>query len=273
MTREHKLSLVLGFGLLLFVGILLSDHFSAAQRREHANLAINAPDRGSRALTDGITIQPLPAAQRIALTGMGQYSAEGTYAAGEQSQVLGGAVPVAPAPVSVPAELYTIKAGESLYKICQTRYGDGSLWKSLAEFNKNVIPNPTKLKAGVTIRIPSASVLRGETPSVASQSYPAAGAVAQMGGSGTSVGGADVSGMSAGYDISVPVPAAQPVQPEIVTPSVREYTVQKGDTLSTIASKRLGSKSKWKQLADANRDRLSDPHNLVPGTVIRLPSN
>jgi len=50
------------------------------------------------------------------------------------------------------------------------------------------------------------------------------------------------------------------------------YTVQKGDTLTTIASKKLGSKSKWKQIADANRDRLSDPHNLVPGTVIRLPN-
>ena len=32
MTRENKLALVVGFGLLLFVGILVSDHFSAAHR-------------------------------------------------------------------------------------------------------------------------------------------------------------------------------------------------------------------------------------------------
>jgi nucleoid-associated protein YgaU len=248
MTREHKLSLVLGFGLLLFVGILLSDHFSAAQRREHADLATRGPERTeSRALTDGITLQPLPAAQRVALTGAGQYSSNGVQGDGMPMQVVGMQPPATAAPVSVPAELYTIKSGESLYKICQTKYGDGTLWKSLAEFNSSVIPNPTKLRAGITIRIPAESVLRGETPQAASF---------------------DVPGMSAG-DLAMP---GSVQQPEPAAPETREYTVQKGDTLSTIASRKLGSKSKWKQIADANRDRLRDPHNLVPGTVIRLPN-
>lgn len=252
MTREHKLSLVLGFGLLLFVGILLSDHFSAAQRRDHADLATASPDRSSRALTDPITLQPLPVVQRNAVSTVGHYSSEGMYTDGSQMQGLGTPTPVAPGPAPVPAELYTIRAGESLYKICQAKYGDGSLWKSLAEFNSNVIPNPTKLRAGVTIRLPSESVLRGETP------QPAATQQVQY----------DVPGMSAGDASTLSVLP----QPELPAPTTREYTVQKGDTLTTIASKKLGSKSKWKQIADANRDRLSDPHNLVPGTVIRLPN-
>ena len=252
MTREHKLSLVLGFGLLLFVGILLSDHFSAAQRREHADLATATPDRApSRAFTDSISLQPLPTAQRVALSGIGQYSSDGVQTSGLESPGQDQLAPVSPPPVSVPAELYTIKAGESLYKICQIKYGDGSLWKSLAEFNSNVIPNPTKLKAGVTIRLPSKSVLRGELPPAAPLQQ------AQF----------DLGGSSMGTQPPGPAQQADPV-----TPSTREYTVQKGDTLSTIASKKLGSKSKWKQIADANRDRLNDPHNLVPGTVIRLPN-
>lgn len=254
MTREHKLSLVLGFGLLLFVGILLSDHFSAAQRRDHADLATASPDRSSRALTDPITLQPLPVVQRNAVSTVGQYSSEGMYTDGLQMQGLGTPTPVAPGPAPVPAELYTIKAGESLYKICQAKYGDGSLWKSLAEFNSSVIPNPTKLRAGVTIRLPSESVLRGETP------QPAATQQVQY----------DVPGMSAGAGDASTLSVLP--QPELPAPTTREYTVQKGDTLTTIASKKLGSKSKWKQIADANRDRLSDPHNLVPGTVIRLPN-
>lgn len=250
MTREHKLSLVLGFGLLLFVGILLSDHFSAAQRREHADLATATPDRApSRAFTESISLQPLPTAQRVALSGIGQYSSEGAQGQGQETPEQLQSAPAATTPVSVPAELYTIKAGESLYKICQTKYGDGSLWKSLAEFNSNVIPNPTKLKAGVTIRLPSKSVLRGELPQSAPQ--------AQF----------DVGGGSMDTQSPAPVQQADPA-----SPSTREYTVQKGDTLSTIASKKLGSKSKWKQIADANRDRLNDPHGLVPGTVIRLPN-
>jgi nucleoid-associated protein YgaU len=253
MTREHKLSLVLGFGLLLFVGILLSDHFSAAQRREHADLATATPDRNSsRALTDSISLQPLPAAVRVATSTVGQYSSDGVQPSDQGMQPYGGTAPVAPAPLAVPAELYAIKAGESLYKICQTKYGDGSLWKSLAEFNSNVIPNPTKLRAGVTIRLPSKSVLRGEVPH--SAALPQAQFDGAIGGS------ADMQ------------PLAPTQQAEPAAPVTREYTVQRGDTLSTIASKKLGSKSKWKQIADANRDRLNDPHGLVPGTVIRLPN-
>ena len=38
MTRENKLALVIGFGLMLFVGILVSDHFSA-QRFDPATVA------------------------------------------------------------------------------------------------------------------------------------------------------------------------------------------------------------------------------------------
>ena len=32
MTREHKLALVVGFGLVLFVGILIADHMAAEGR-------------------------------------------------------------------------------------------------------------------------------------------------------------------------------------------------------------------------------------------------
>jgi nucleoid-associated protein YgaU len=39
MTRENKLALVVGFGLILFVGILISDHFSVARSQATANLA------------------------------------------------------------------------------------------------------------------------------------------------------------------------------------------------------------------------------------------
>lgn len=38
MTRENKLALVVGFGLILFIGILISDHFSIARNQASANL-------------------------------------------------------------------------------------------------------------------------------------------------------------------------------------------------------------------------------------------
>ena len=38
MTRENKLALVIGFGLLLLAGIFVSDHLSAQQRTDEEPL-------------------------------------------------------------------------------------------------------------------------------------------------------------------------------------------------------------------------------------------
>ena len=39
MTRENKLALVVGFALILFVGILISDHFSIVRNQKAADLS------------------------------------------------------------------------------------------------------------------------------------------------------------------------------------------------------------------------------------------
>jgi nucleoid-associated protein YgaU len=49
------------------------------------------------------------------------------------------------------------------------------------------------------------------------------------------------------------------------------YVVEKGDTLGSIAKKKLGKSSKWKDIASANSSSLSDPAALSPGMTIRLP--
>lgn len=51
--------------------------------------------------------------------------------------------------------------------------------------------------------------------------------------------------------------------------SRRTYTVRRGDTLSSIAARELGSASKWSKIADLNNIR--DPKNLRVGQVLRLP--
>lgn len=49
---------------------------------------------------------------------------------------------------------YTIKPGDSLYKIAREAYGDGSRWRDILEANRDVIPDETNLKVGATIRLP-----------------------------------------------------------------------------------------------------------------------
>ncbi len=247
MTREHKLAVVLGFGLLLFVGILVSDHFSATQRRNPADLVANTQIRVIRPQSP-VSIQPLQVGTRNVLGGpLAAQRAPSSEVDGIALPV--GIVPQAAAaalPVGVPAELHTLKDGETLYKICQSHYGNGNLWQKLAEFNKGTISNPTKLRKGTTIRLPSVSVLRGDQPAAA-QSAPVAAISQQLQGA--------------------------PAAPPQAAPSQREYVVQKGDTLGTIAARELGSSKKWELIYDANRDRLKSPAALKIGAGLRIPSD
>ncbi len=50
------------------------------------------------------------------------------------------------------------------------------------------------------------------------------------------------------------------------------HTVVRGDTLSAIAQKYLGSASKYPAIFEANKPMLQDPDKIYPGQVLRIPS-
>ncbi|MGM9472569.1 transglycosylase family protein [Pseudarthrobacter sp. YS3] len=70
-------------------------------------------------------------------------------------------------------------------------------------------------------------------------------------------------------------PAAAPVTvPQHAAPvalSGETYTLEAGDTLSTVAGK-LGIAGGWQHLADANLDTISNPNLVFAGQVIQLPA-
>lgn len=71
-----------------------------------------------------------------------------------------------------------------------------------------------------------------------------------------------------------PVPDASPAapspppDPEDVP---RTYTVQSGDTLTTISRRFYGTPSRWMDIYQANRDRLASENALRVGQEIRIP--
>jgi len=81
--------------------------------------------------------------------------------------------------------------------------------------------------------------------------------------------------------------AAQPVIPVIgdepaAAPAVvasqnggdlqaKTYTVQKDDTLQKISKKVFGTYAKWYKLYQANKDKISNPNVVKPGTVLTIP--
>ena len=90
---------------------------------------------------------------------------------------------------------------------------------------------------------------------------------------------------------STPVQAATRVSPAPQTPQMRQssptqsvntntpspsnvprtYTVQSGDTLSAISKRFYGTPSRWIDIYQANRDRLSSESALRVGQEVRIP--
>jgi len=50
-----------------------------------------------------------------------------------------------------------------------------------------------------------------------------------------------------------------------------QYTVQPGDTLSSIANQFYGDAALYQRLFEANRYQLSNPNLIFPGQVLRVP--
>jgi nucleoid-associated protein YgaU len=66
------------------------------------------------------------------------------------------AVETAPASVDTSRQ-YRVQPNDSLYKIAQTLYGDGSRWEEIYQINRQAIgENPANLKVGQVLALPEA---------------------------------------------------------------------------------------------------------------------
>ena len=256
MTRENKLALVVGFGLILLVGILISDHFSVARNQAAAKLGqVVDPLAGTRdAPADLIALRPAaektqvvprlapPPARTDAYDDVRPVASEVVTAIPDTIEM------GRPAPPRVgldpreaeqlPYTIHVIRDGESLSSICGARFGDPSLALELARYNE--IDDPDRVRSGDRLRIPSAGDLVRGRPAPAPATARA----------GTN---------------SVPARTADDA------PST--YTVKKGDVLSEIASRVLGSSRKYLVLYELNRDILDSPDALREGMTLRLPAD
>ncbi|TVQ53763.1 MAG: LysM peptidoglycan-binding domain-containing protein [Phycisphaerales bacterium] len=268
MTRENKLALVIGFGLVLFVGILISDHFSTAQNQESADL-VSARGGGTtsadqRRRDPQLLEAPRASEERARFTPsptlMGTGELRTAEADDRESQrgresernrqserddrasrsdeseriVIGGQNGRTSRDndsrrAESPVRFHDVRSGESLGAIARQYYGDESLYRQLAEFND--ISNPNLVPAGRRLRIPVVEVLRGEAPA----------------------------------------PSATESPRRAPEPAYTSYTIQRGDTLSKIAQRLLGSAQRWREIYELNRDVINDADNVPLGAEIRIP--
>ena len=67
------------------------------------------------------------------------------------------------------------------------------------------------------------------------------------------------------------IPEPAPARVDNRTPE-RTHEVVRGDNLTAIARRHLGDGSRWPEIAELNRDIVSNPNLIFPGQVLRLPA-
>ncbi len=131
---------------------------------------------------------------------------------------------------------HTVLKGETLTKIARRHYGNGDYWRTIANANPGKVTRDGQVQLGAVLNIPKRD---------------------------DAVLGLD--SVSAGSEQSVRVDTRITQRPG------KTITVESGDTLSELATKHLGSATRWQDLMDANRDKLDDPQGLQVGMKLRLP--
>jgi nucleoid-associated protein YgaU len=239
MTRDHKLALVVGFGLILFVGILITDHLTTSTR-VHDSLPTNSvtseyrPPSSIQASPNRAYREPesSPSNHRIESSPQAEItfntpkvdSPEAIQIA--RADGISGRIVVEPTrPAAVRPLTHEVTSGETLQSISTEFFGTSKKWKAIADANRNVLPNADDLRVGMVLVIPDRNVTSTtRTRAVASR-------------------------------------------PE--TSNTREIRVLPGDSLSRIAKRELEDQSRWRDIQTLNGLSGTQVH---PGQVLKIPA-
>lgn len=129
---------------------------------------------------------------------------------------------------------HTVKRGETLSDIARKYLGNPNKHLEIYNANRDDLRNPNDLRIGMTLKIP----------------VPA----------GTQ------------QPVQPPKPAEETSSTQPAPPQgFSQYTVGRGDTLSSIALDTLGDSERYMEIYNANRDILKDPDALRKGMVLKIP--
>lgn len=159
---------------------------------------------------------------------------------------------------------YKVKEGDTLFSIAQKYYDDGGKYTEIIKENDLTSDS---IETGQELNIPK---LESTTPSA----IPEASVTASSTASPEQAPVFEASIQPLASEIPAPVVSkgstqTQSVWGENITGD--NYTVVKGDWLSTIAGRAYGDIYKYEAIAKANN--ITNPDNIEVGTVLKIPRN
>ncbi|NQV25837.1 MAG: LysM peptidoglycan-binding domain-containing protein [Rhodopirellula sp.] len=177
---------------------------------------------------------------------------------------------------------YTVQEGDSYWNISRKVYGTAKYFQVLADHNSKTIPDPQKMKTGVVVQTPDASVLQARlktvtrtAPTALAGRIDASGRADRAASSGSSGSASSFQGLT---DRSVVVNRRSEIENEPSGILFNEqgypmFRIGESDTLTSIASDHLGRASRWQQVYNMNRDQLQSPDKLQIGMLLKLPAD
>lgn len=132
---------------------------------------------------------------------------------------------------------YVIKEKDTLDTIAQAKYGSKRYATLIVEANPNL--KPTSLRIGRKIVLPAMPVKAdvAVTPPVE----------------------------------SAPVVVAETPKEVVAAAAPKTYTVAQGDSLMVVSQKVYGTARHYKKVYEANKDKITDPNNLLIGLTLNMP--
>lgn len=237
MTREHKLALILGFSVVLVVGVLISDHFSGAAVSELDNLSAHA----------GITSNESPPNQRS-----GSKPIERTHAS---------------APVQAPQGDRMIPGGFSIdgeqdTEIAMTRQPafESSRDALLAEIQRswNMTQDATPAVEMDRSADPPATRTELFSPVVITHALDTRPQAGRTGG-------------------AIPEPTSVTANKSLRDPGfssdtpTKSHRVAEDESLWSISEQHYGDGALYAKLAAFNSDRVGDDNSIRVGVMLRIP--
>lgn len=273
MTRETKIGLLVGMGVIVLVGMILTDLLSIRPHDEISPLLETtrqyqdslAPPLGEDHIIEqdtpvGVEAVPpgLPSVPHDRRVGPNQALAKAfdiqrqdkpsgqitdspeAEAVGSQGEIVYADVVIKDflyRPSDQRKNIYYVKNGDSLFSIAKSEYGDGNLHKLIWDANPKVVQPGGHVRSGVRLVIPPLPTHGQASLGSTKANQPAA------------------------------------LETTAITTSRRTVVVRAGDTLSDLARTHLGSAQLWPHLLKANRDQIDAPESIRPGMELRLPQS